>query len=472
MSEGERTRRFLLCGEVDGGERHYLLRPGLNRIGRLAGNHVVLAVDGVSKRHAAVIVGREGIRLQDLASKNGSFINGRRALDEALERGDEVRFGPVRLELRTAEPGRGALAIEISNDGSPAIDGETTLTAAASSAAGADGWRTALSFPDGYVICESPSMRDLYRQVAAVARSELPVLVLGDSGVGKEAIARTLHASSRRGGPFAAVNCSAIPRELLEAELFGIAAGAATGVAGRPGVFRAAAGGTVLLDEIGSMPLALQSKLLRALEDGEIQPVGAPPEPIDVRVTAATNAKLAERLEAGRFRRDLYYRLAGCVLRVPPLGERPEDLPLLIERFLERSARRAGRGIRGLTAGALRWLCERPWPGNVRQLEHEIQRLVLLAAESETLTEQTVAVAVEAVERRPAAVDRAGGDGGPARDSGSDLDLAALERKAIAEALRRTAGNQARAARLLGISRFALRRRLERHGLAGGDSSR
>ncbi len=454
--------RFLLRGEIGGCERSYLLRPGLNRVGRLDANHVVLEVDGLSKRHAALLIEPGRITVQDLASKNGTFVNGRRVVDAEVRPGDEVGFGPVRLTLHAAAPGETELAIELaagSSTAAPRLDGETTLTA--SGTGGQDGWRAVLRFPDGHVAGESAPMRELYRQMAAVARSELPVLIAGETGVGKEAVARTLHASSPRAGrPLAAVNCAAIPRELLEAELFGVAVGAATGVAPRPGVFRAADGGTVLLDEIGEMPLGLQSKLLRALEEKEVQPVGGAPAPADVRVLAATNAGLSESLDRGRFRRDLYYRLAGCVLRVPALSERREDVPLLVEHFLRRAAREAGSGVRGLTAGALRRLCEHPWPGNVRELEHLVRRLVYLAAGSEAITEERVAGALGAEIETPA------GGAGPAA-AGGDLDLAALERRAVTEALRRSGGNQERAARLLGISRFALRRRLERHGLAG-----
>jgi hypothetical protein len=193
-----------------------------------------------------------------------------------------------------------------------------------------------LVFPEGWVDGTSSAMASLYDQMRPLVRGDLPVLIVGETGTGKELIARMLHASSPRGqGPFVAVNCAAIPGELLEAEMFGIVKGAATGVTERPGKFRLAHGGTLFLDEIGDMSLDLQAKLLRALQEKEVQPVGSnAPVPVDIRVLAATNSDLGSRIEAGRFRRDLYHRLAGYRLRVPPLRERPEDVPALVTSFL------------------------------------------------------------------------------------------------------------------------------------------
>jgi transcriptional regulator with PAS, ATPase and Fis domain len=284
----------------------------------------------------------------------------------------------------------------------------------------------------------------------AVAASELPILILGETGVGKEGVARALHASSpRHRGPFVAVSCAAIPGDLLEAELFGVGRGVATGVAPRAGKLRQADSGTVFLDEIGDMPDELQAKLLRTLQEREVQPLGGAAEKLDVRVLAATNADLDRKLEEGTFRADLFYRLAGHVLRVPPLRERRKDIPELVEHFLRRAASEASRSVRGVTLGALRRLVERPWPGNVRQLDHEIRRLVWLSKDSEAI----VAESLDSTEASDAGADL----------FGAELDLAALEQKAIAEALRRCDGNQSRAAELLGITRTALYRRMRRH---------
>src|SRR5262249_45856139 len=209
-----------------------------------------------------------------------------------------------------------------------------------------------LVFPEGYVPGRSPAVLELYGRMRAFLDGDVPVLLLGETGVGKEQLARILHLSSRRAAaPFVAVNCAAIPADLLESEMFGIARGVATGVAERRGNFQLAEGGTLFLDEIGEMPLPLQAKLLRALQGKEIRPVGGASQAIDVRVVAATNSDIERRTEDGRFRRDLYYRIAGFVIRVPPLRERRDDIPALVERFAAVFARDLGRAVRGIAAG-------------------------------------------------------------------------------------------------------------------------
>ena len=263
--------------------------------------------------------------------------------------------------------------------------------------------------------------------------------------------------SPRRGGPRLAINCAAIPAELLEAELFGIGKGVATGVEGRLGKFQQASGGTLFLDEIGEMSPALQAKLLRALQEGEVQPVGGTARAIDVRVIAATNCDLPDRVDRGEFRADLYFRLAGMPLYLPALRHRPDDLPALVAHFLRRASRRTGRSPRGLTVGALDALGRRAWPGNVRQLEHAVGQLVLLCPPGQPITSDLVASTL--------GVEEEGGVAAPDLRRLADLDLASLERAAVEEALSRAAGNQSRAAPLLGISRESLRRRMARYGL-------
>jgi two-component system response regulator HupR/HoxA len=320
-----------------------------------------------------------------------------------------------------------------------------------------------LVFPEGYIPGCAPAMLDLYRQIRAIARSEVPVLLMGETGVGKELLAQTLHASSaRRDGPFVAVNCAAIPAELLEAELFGIGKGVATGVNERPGQFQLARGGTLFLDEIGDMPSALQAKVLRALQGREIQPVGGPPVRFDARVITATNTDLDAQIERGQFRRDLYYRVAGFVLRVPALRERREDIAGLVQALLAVHAREAGKSIPGVTAEAMRALAGYPWPGNVRELDHEMRRLVCLgreghAAGPELLSERVLVC-----------------DGGEPEAAPSSLRIDAhighLERRLVRTALLRTGGKRSAAARLLGISRNGLAMKMERLGLTARDS--
>jgi DNA-binding NtrC family response regulator len=320
-----------------------------------------------------------------------------------------------------------------------------------------------LEFPAGYVPGESQSMRAFYAQMRPLVQGDLPVLLLGETGVGKEFVARILHDSSRRrDGPFVAVNCAAIPADLLEAEMFGIGKGIATGVVERRGKFQAAEGGTLFLDEIGDMPLELQAKLLRALQEKEVQPVGGAPVPVDIRVVAATNSDLHRRMEDGRFRRDLYFRVAGFALRVPPLRERREDVPALVERFLRTFSQETRKAVHGVTVKALRALIEHPWPGNVRELEHEVRRLVYLCPAGQAIDSTMIS---------PHVVAEAAAPGAPPPVETLDLEanVGALEARLIREALERSGGNRSQAARLLGISRNGLAIKMERLGIHVSD---
>ena len=232
------------------------------------------------------------------------------------------------------------------------------------------------------IITRSPQMEDLLRQARLVADSDASVLIYGDSGTGKELLARAIHRASARGDkPFVAVNCGAIPEPLLESELFGHARGAFSGaVQAHKGLFQAADGGTIFLDEIGDMPLALQVKLLRVLQEGEVRPVGATqPVPVAVRVVSATHRDLDEQKAAGQFREDLYYRLNVVSLKLPALADRREDIPLLATHFLRRLAERYKRPVPTLAPDAMALLIAAPWPGNVRQLLNLLEQAVALA---------------------------------------------------------------------------------------------
>jgi DNA-binding NtrC family response regulator len=232
------------------------------------------------------------------------------------------------------------------------------------------------------VVARSPRMLEVLALLKEVARLDTTVLMYGETGVGKDLLARSLHFSGPRGDrPFVAVNCAAIPEELFESELFGHRRGAFTGAGEtRRGHFQLASSGTLLLDEIGEMPLVLQTKLLRAIEEKKITPIGAErPVDIDVRFIATTNRDLRERVERGTFRADLFYRLSVLPVRVPPLRERLEDIPILAEHFLAESARRCKKPVRSIAPGALEALIRYPWPGNVRELENVVERAVIVA---------------------------------------------------------------------------------------------
>jgi transcriptional regulator with GAF, ATPase, and Fis domain len=248
------------------------------------------------------------------------------------------------------------------------------------------------------MVGDSPPMREVFDLIEKVAPSDVSVLVLGDTGTGKELVARALHEHSRRAGkPLLAENCAAVPPNLLESELFGHKRGAFTGAfADREGHFVAADGGTVFLDEIGDMPLGMQSKLLRVLQDGEVRPVGSnKSRKVDVRVVAATNKDLAAMCRRGAFREDLYYRLAVVTIRLPPLRERPGDLPHLARFLLAKIGADLGREV-GIEPEALAALERWPWPGNVRELENELRRAAVFARGAIGLAELSPQVAAPA----------------------------------------------------------------------------
>ncbi len=316
----------------------------------------------------------------------------------------------------------------------------------------------------GAMVVASDAMRKVAALVRKVARFDTTVLVLGESGVGKELVSRAIHeASGRAEGPFVAVNCGAIPEALLESELFGHARGAFTDArSDRAGLFEAAHGGTLLLDEIGELPLALQVKLLRVLQEGEIRRVGETrPRAVDVRVVAATSRDLAAMAEEGEFRRDLLYRLDVMTIRIPPLRERVEEVGPLVAHFLDRLNRRLGTAVEGVSEAALRRLCGYPFPGNVRELENVLEHAVVMAdgpiLEPEHLPERVLGFE-DASER-----------GFTLRFSDDDLSVKRaqrkLERAFIERALERTGGNRTHAARLLDLSHRALLYKMKAFGL-------
>ena len=326
---------------------------------------------------------------------------------------------------------------------------------------------TASSFPSRPFapepVAESPAMREALLAVDDVADTPTTVLLLGESGAGKEVLARRLHArSSRAAGAWVAVNCAALPGELLESELFGHERGAFTGAGERrAGRFEQAAGGTLLLDEISELPLPLQAKLLRVLQEREIDRVGGHrPVPVDVRVIATTNLDLAASVRAGRFRSDLYYRLNVYPVTVPPLRDRPEDVLPLARRLVAEAAEALGREAPELSGGAEAALLDHAWPGNVRELRNVVERAVVRCRGGGAVEPLHLGLSLLAVPPRP----RQGAGALPAE---LPLDLAALERLAIEEALRRVNGNRTHAARLLGIGLRTLRNKLRAWREAG-----
>lgn len=307
----------------------------------------------------------------------------------------------------------------------------------------------------------SPKMLEVLRLIERVAPTDASVLIAGESGTGKELAARAIHQiSPRRGGPFVPVNCAALPETLLESELFGYEKGAFTGAAAaKPGRFELADGGTLLLDEVGDMSLPTQAKLLRVLEEREIERLGGTKRiPINVRIVAATNKPLAELVRRGQFREDLYYRLAVIPIHLPPLRERPEDVPLLANHFLRAFAARHGRAVRGFAPAAMAQLQRYSWPGNVRELRNLVEQLVVLADGEEIgLCHLPPFIAAAGAEAVPAA--------GGALKARVGAVQEKLEADLIRETLRRCGGNRTRAAAELGISRRSLQMKIKRYGL-------
>jgi DNA-binding NtrC family response regulator len=403
-------------------------------VGRSSSCSVSIEHSSVS-RHHATIHGGEALAIEDLGSSNGTWKN-----DERLPPNQRTPFG-VNDVVRIGNVGvviHGVKALRASQPSMPV----------ASRPAGG-----------GPVVVDA-AMQQLHRLARTIAASPISVILRGETGVGKEVLAETIHASSPRAGkPFVRLNCAAFAEQLLEAELFGYEKGAFTGAASaKPGLLESGDTGTVFLDEVGEMSLATQAKLLRALANGEVLRVGSvKPRTIDVRFIAATHRDLEALVKSGGFREDLYFRLDGISLTIPPLRERPREIPILAREFIARACARAGIAEMAISDTAGDVLARHGWPGNIRELKNVIERAVVLSEGATILPEHLGLRAPAAAPSAPRIVDasaKAGG-AGPLND-----ELARVERERIAEALRTTGGNQTAAAKLLGISRRTLVYRL------------
>jgi len=339
--------------------------------------------------------------------------------------------------------------------------------------------REVRDLPFADVVGRSPSMHAVMEQARHIAGLDEtpPVLITGETGTGKGLVARTIHASGPRSAkPFIDVNCTALPANLMESELFGHERGAFTDAKeSRLGLFEAAEGGFIFLDEIGDVELALQGKLLKAIEQRVVRRVGGVRDrKIDVRILAATNRDLERESERDRFRKDLYFRLAVILLHLPPLRDRGDDVLLLADHYLGRFRSKYGRGVRRLTAAAQGELLRYPWPGNVRELSHVIERAVLWSSGEELAPEHLgLSQPTGSVVDHPSL-----GETSPSREPGTpaadqpsgtqaSMTLDQWERQLLEQALRETGGNQTRAAQKLGISRDTLRYRMKKHGIGG-----
>ncbi len=310
----------------------------------------------------------------------------------------------------------------------------------------------------GNIFYKSPKMQELLRTLPRIATTDSNVLITGESGTGKEFFATALHnLSLRKENNFVAINCASLPEGLLESELFGHMRGAFTGaVSNKPGLFEIADKGTLFLDEIGDMPLSLQAKLLRVLENGTFRRVGGTSDiKVNVRIVAATNKNLKEEIDSGRFREDLFYRLNVIPIHLPPLRERREDIPLLVDYFIKKFSKTPKK----ISPGAMKLLMSCPWKGNIRELENVMERIILMTDRDE--------ITVSDIPGDIISTSFESADLPPLREDGIELDsiIEGIERRYITEALRLTGGNKTEAARLLNITFRSLRHRLHKYGI-------
>ncbi len=340
------------------------------------------------------------------------------------------------------------------------LDREAELASVRARLVGEEAVEGDLRYDSVGIIGRSPAMRKVFEVLDRVIESDFPVLIEGESGTGKELMARAVHRlGSRRSEPFVSENCAALPETLLESELFGSVKGAFTGATNRRGLLERANGGTLFLDEVSEMSPALQSKLLRFLQEGEFRPLGrTDPIRVDVRIVSASNRELRMLVAEGEFREDLFYRLNVLPVRLPPLRSRKEDIPTLVERLTARVALATGRTAPAVSPDVIDVLARYGWPGNVRELENEIRRLVTLCDQTITVDQ----VSPHIVQAGPAEPDESG-----------DLNarIQSMEMREIRRALAEARGNKSRAATVLGISRFALNRKMEKYEIDSDSSS-
>jgi transcriptional regulator with PAS, ATPase and Fis domain len=417
------ARRHRLIEFWDGGSATYdLPLDGRLTVGRAEGCEVRLLDDAVSRRHATIHGGRPP-RIEDLESANGTYLGGGRLaphVPAAVLPGSLIEIGDAVLVVRE-------------------VHGDEREPA-----------------PPSREVALDPPMVRVYEAVDRVAPSTLPVLLLGETGAGKGLVASAIHRRSPRADrPFVRVNCAAIADSLLESELFGHERGSFTGaVQAKPGLLESADTGTLLLDEIGDLPPATQAKLLHAIEHGEVLRVGSvKPLPIDIRVIAATNRDLPALVAAERFRQDLFFRINGVTITVPPLRDRPAEIRALASGFLEEASALMGRPTPVITDGAMRLLLAYRWPGNVRELRNAMVRAALFAEAGrigEEHFELAAGAATDPPEREPSTLR---------------ARVRALEKQKIIEALDRCRNNQVETAKVLGISRGTLRSRMRELGM-------
>jgi transcriptional regulator with PAS, ATPase and Fis domain len=456
-----KTELWLTVVEAKESRMMPMPESGELRIGRAEDSDIILDNPSVSRNHAVLKIMNGAVSVKDMGSANGTRIGGKRLPPDGegpVPPGVAILIGGASLvvhQLACAQsferPGR---------EGNSAV--REVIMASEHIRALKSGQQALSASPYGNLVVESTAMRKLFELVDRIAPGTIAVLLTGETGVGKEVVAAAIHERSpRRGKPYLRLNCSAFAENLLESELFGFEAGAFSGArAAKPGLFETANGGSVLLDEIGEMPMPIQAKLLRVIETHEVIPIGGTRvRKLDVRFISATNRDLRERIRKGQFREDLYFRLSGVAVEVPPLRTRRSEIAPLARLFAGEAAEALGRkGVPVLDPDALRFLEEQPWPGNVRELRNCVERAVLVS-NSNTLTVDDIDPNHES---------------SPPRKTQNTMQIIvprspepseSAELEKIQEALSLCAGNQTRAAALLGIARRTLVKKLASMGL-------
>jgi len=435
-----RGRLTCVAGEDKG--QSWLVDGDLVRIGSRSGNNIALSDTTVSRRHAEVLRVPEGVLLRDLASTNGTFVGPVKVREVYLSPDTRFRVGQTELVFAPADEVIEVLPLE-----EPYYEN---------------------------MVGGSLGMRELFGLLARVAPTELTCMVTGETGTGKELVSRAVHNRSKRAKkPFVVFDCGAVSESLVESELFGHERGAFTGaVASRPGVFEMAHKGTVFLDEIGELPVELQPKLLRVLEQREVRRVGSgQTRSVDVRVVCATNRNLRDEVAAGRFREDLFYRLAVVELRLPPLRERLQDVPLLVNHILRSCAHNAG--VQDLSNEVNALFDAYHWPGNVRELRNVVERALPFCDGTQitldTLPEalrvaSETAMSAPAVESPELGISGAGMRDMPFKDA-KDQIIEAFERQYLVDLIERHDGNISRAARAADMDRKSISRLLKKHDI-------
>jgi two-component system, NtrC family, nitrogen regulation response regulator GlnG len=432
----EKLRLVVVAGPDRG--RFVDLAIGTYFIGKAPSCELSLTDSGVSRRHLEILVKPDGLQVRDLGSTNGSYFNGARFDTITVGAGASLVIGQTELEV---------------------VGPDTAIGIAAS---------TLPKF--GELVGGATTMRQVFTVLQRVAATDACVLVQGETGTGKELVAEAIHASSpRKNGPFVICDLGALPRSLIESELFGHVRGAFTGAdRDREGAFSQADGGTIFLDEVGELDAEVQPRLLRALERHQIKPVGTSTyRQVDTRVIAATNRDLTAEVKAGRFREDLFHRLAVVRVQLPPLRERREDIPLLVEHFLAQAAADHGRAAPAVPPGTMAALVAHDWPGNVRELRNILERALSLAPDRPSLDPVMLGLDDLATRHVSGSSTPAPVDVSIHFKEAKDRLIQVWEREYVEALLSKAQGNVSLAARQAGIDRVYLHRLMKKHGLGG-----